>query len=200
LIVGLRLRLGFIATLALVALAVAPAAFARGSSYAFDGGTAAQRNQVVRALDASSFDWRILPTRVTVHIARGLDSEATPEHVWLDADLLDAGRFSWGVVQHEFAHQIDFLLLSGTQREELRNLLHAPVWCTSDGLGLAHSDYGCERFASTLAWTYWRSADNSMRPQSKNDESAAMSPAAFRGVLKRMLDVNSTLVRTAGSR
>lgn len=197
---ALRLRLGFIATVALVALAVAPAAFARGTSYAFQGGTTTQRNQVVRALDASSFDWRILPTRVTIHIARGLDSEATPAHVWLNADLLDAGRFSWGVIQHEFAHQVDYLLLSPAQREELRTLLRAPVWCTSDVIGLAHSDYGCERFASTLAWSYWPSADNSMRPQSKNDESAAMSPAAFRGVLKRMLGVNSTLTRTARSR
>jgi hypothetical protein len=197
---GMRLRLGFIATLALVTLAVAPAAFARGGNYTFDGGTAAQRKQVVRALDASSFDWSILPARVTIQIARGLDSEATPAHVSLDADLLNAGRFSWGVVQHEFAHQVDFLLLADAQREELRNLLHAPVWCTSDVLGLAHSDYGCERFASTLSWAYWPNTDNSMRPGSTNDESAAMNPAAFRAVLKRMLGVNTTLRRTAGSR
>ncbi len=197
---GLRLRLSFVTTIALVALAVVPTALARGADFTFDGGTAAQRNHVVRALAASSFDWSILRSPVKVHIGRGLESEATPANVWLNGDLLDSGRFSWGVVQHEFAHQVDFFLLTDAQREELRNLLHAPVWCTSDVLGIAHSDYGCERFASTLAWAYWPSADNSMRPQSKNDEAAAMSPAAFRAALKRMLGVNSTIRRTGGSR
>ena len=31
-----------------------------------------------------------------------------PGQIWLDASLLDSGRFSWGVVQHEYAHQVDF--------------------------------------------------------------------------------------------
>ena len=186
-------------TIALVALVVIPSAFARSANLSFDGGTAAQRSQVTRALEASSFDWGIVRNRVKIHIARDLESEATPGNVWLNADLLDSGRFSWGVVQHEFAHQVDFFLLTAAQREELRVLLHAPVWCTSDSLGLVHADYGCERFASTLAWAYWPSADNSMRPHSKNDESGAVSPAAFRAALKRMLGVNNQLRRTAGS-
>lgn len=184
---GLRLRICFVATLALVALALVPAAFARSASYVFDGGTQAQRAQVTRALAASSFDWRLLPARVTVHIARGRDSEATPGNVWLDGELLDAGRFSWGVVQHEFAHQVDFLLLNDAQRDELAGLLHVPVWCSEEQPGIRHVDYGCERFASTLAWSYWQNADNVMRPQSATAESAALAPAAFRATLKRML-------------
>jgi len=185
--VGLRLRIGFITTLALVALALAPASFARSTKYGFDGGTQAQRAQVTRALEASEFDWRVLPARVTVHIGRGVDSEATPGNVWLDADLLDAGRFSWGVVQHEFAHQVDFLLLTDAQRAELARLFHVPVWCSVEQPGLLHSTYGCERFASTLAWAYWQSTDNVMRPRSATDESAWLAPAAFRSTLKRML-------------
>jgi hypothetical protein len=185
--VGLRLRIGFFASVALAALALAPAGFARSANYVFEGGTQAQRAQVTRALDASTFDWRILRARVTVHISRGHDSEATPGHVWLDAELLSSGRFSWGVVQHEFAHEVDFLVLSDAQRAELARLLRAPVWCSNQQFGLHHSDYGCERFASTLAWAYWQNADNAMRPQSATDESAAVAPAAFRTVLKRLL-------------
>jgi hypothetical protein len=186
-IVGLRLRIFLGATVALAALAVAPAALARSAGYVFEGGTSAQRAQVTRALDASSFDWRALPSRITVHIARGLDSEATPGHVWLDANLLDSGRFSWGVVQHEFAHQVDFLLLTDAQRGELAALLHVAVWCPGDHLDSRHGEYGCERFASTFAWAYWQSPDNVMRPRSASDESSAMTPTAFRATVKRLL-------------
>ena len=184
---ALRLRICFVATIVALALLIVPAAFARKASTVFEGGTAAERAQVTRALDASSFDWRILQQSVTVHIGRGVDSEATPGNVWLDANLLDSGRFSWGVVQHEFAHQIDFLLLSDVQRATLARLLHAPVWCADTSLDQPHSDYGCERFASTLAWAYWQSPDNVMKPSGRSDESAAMAPAAFRSVLKGML-------------
>jgi hypothetical protein len=188
--VGLRLRIGFVATLALVALVPAQSAFARSASYVFAGGTQAQRAQVTRALEASSFDWSVIPARVTVHIAPGLDSEATPGEVWLDSELLDSSRFSWGVVQHEFAHQVDFLLLTGAQRTQLAGLLHASVWCSDELPGLPHAAYGCERFASTLAWSYWQSSDNVMRPHSATDESSALAPAAFRATLKRMLGPN----------
>jgi hypothetical protein len=186
-VVGLRLRIGFVTTVALVALALVPAAFARSANYVFAGGTQAERAQVTKALDASSFDWHVLPARVTVHIGRGLDSEATPGDVWLDAELLDSGRFAWGVIQHEFAHQVDFLLLTDAQRAQLARLLHVSVWCSLEQPGLRHADYGCERFASTLSWAYWQSSDNVMRPRSANDESAALAPAVFRSTLKRML-------------
>lgn len=80
--------------------------------YRFDGGTVSQRSQVRAALRASSFDWSVVPAVVTVHIVRGLgNSEAAPGEIWLDADLLDSGTFAWGVVQHEYAHQVDFFVL-----------------------------------------------------------------------------------------
>jgi hypothetical protein len=185
--VGLRLRITISATLAIAALAVVPAAFARSASTTFEGGTPAQRTQVTRALAASAFDWQLLPQRVTVHIGRGIDSNATPGDVWLDGNLLDSGRFAWGVVQHEFAHQVDFLLLNDVQRAELERLLHASVWCSDGVPTLPHSSFGCERFASTLAWAYWQSPDNVMRPAGPNAEGAALAPAAFRSVLKGML-------------
>ena len=184
---ALRLRICFLATVVIAALVLVPGAFARKASTVFDGGTAAQRAQVTRALDASSFDWRALPQAVTVHIVRGIDSEATPGNVWLDANLLDSGRFSWGVVQHEFAHQVDFLLLTDAQRATLARLLHASTWCVDTVTDAPHSDYGCERFASTLAWAYWQNPDNVMRPSALGDESGAVAPATFRAVLKGML-------------
>src|SRR5207253_2375434 len=59
-------------------------------------------------------------------------------------------------------------------------------WCYGE-LGLDHSAYGCERFASTLAWAYWPSADNSMSPACTRGESGAMPAAKFRALLAQVL-------------
>jgi len=190
----LRPRTLVLLILAFAVMASAPAAFARGGNYAFDGGTSAQRAQVDKALNASSFDWSVIRGQVTVHIGR-FDSHASAGEIWLDARLLDSGRFSWGVVQHEFAHQIDFSLLTSENRVELERLLGAKAWCW-DTSGLQHADYGCERFACTLAWAYWQNGDNCMKPASKHDESAGMTPAAFRATLARMLGVPSLKLRS----
>jgi hypothetical protein len=183
---ALRLRLSTAVAILLGALVFSSAAFARGAAVVFSGGSATERSQVTRALAASSFDWTLLPARVTVHIGRDFDSEAAPAEVWLDADLLETGRFSWGVVQHEFAHQVDFLLLSADARDRFALLLGGSTWCGYSP-AFAHGDYGCERFASTLAWAYWPSASNCMKPTSSQDESAAMAPAAFRATLAEAL-------------
>jgi hypothetical protein len=168
------------------ALALAGPAQAAGGHYDFDGGTKRQRAEVRAALEASSFDWGLVPARVIVHI-RPLDhSYSAPGHIWLDADLLGAGRFAWAVVQDEYAHQVDFLLFDSATRERLKAALGARDWCYGVK-GLAHHEYGCERFASTLVWAYWPSKDNAYRPQSPNDESAAMAPAAFRALLGQLL-------------
>ena len=110
----------------LLALALAPAAQAAGGRYVFDGGTRAERGQVTAALNASSFDWDLIPGRIVVHIGAGLSPHAMAGQVWLDAGLLDTGRFSWGVVQHEYAHQVDFGLLSDPMRAQLQPQLQAP--------------------------------------------------------------------------
>lgn len=170
-------------SLAVAALAVAPAAFASGGNYAFDGGTKAEQSQVTAALDASAFPWGIVPGPVVVHIARGVDSSASPGQIWLDADLLDAGTFSWGVVQHEYAHQIDFALLNDTMRAQLHTLLGGTAWCGAEG----HAGLDCERFADLVAWSYWQSPDNVMKPQSAQDEGGQMAPAAFRAALAAIL-------------
>src|SRR5262249_27769736 len=152
---------------------VAAPAAAAGGSVAFRGGTQAEQAQVRAALDASSFNWSVIPRRVTVVIARGAAPSATAGTVTLDASLLDTGRFSWGVVQHEFAHEVDFSVLDDADRAVLAAALGGTAWWPN-GAALEHGSLTCERFASTLAWAYWPSADNVMRPDSSTDEAGAV--------------------------
>ena len=168
----------------LLALALAPAAHASGGRYAFDGGTHAQRGQVTSALRASSFDWSLVPGRIVIHIGHGVSSHAVAGQIWLDGGLLDTGRFSWGVVQHEYAHQVDFGLLSDAMRARLQPLLQDSAWWGSPD---QHSQLGCESFAALLAWAYWESPDNVMRPASATDEGGQLPPAAFRAALTAIL-------------
>ena len=188
-------RLAPALALVAAALALAPAALASGGNYTFAGGTRDQRGQVVQALQASSFPWSVVTQSVVVHIARGIPSSATPGNVWLDGDLLDAGRFSWGVVQHEYAHQLDFLVLTEAQRTALHALLGGATWW-DDGVA-AHGARDCERFADEVAWSYWTSADNVMRPAGPQDEGGQVAPAAFRAALARLLPAIAPLRTTA---
>ena len=165
------------------ALAVVPAALASGGNYAFDGGTKAEQSQVSAALNASAFPWGIVPGPVVVHIKRGLSSSAAPNQIWLDADLLDAGMFSWGVVQHEYAHQVDFALLTDATRAQLHPLRQGTSWRGAEG----HANLDCERFADLVAWSYWVSPDNVMKPRGSQDEGGQVSPAVFRASLAAFL-------------
>ena len=171
--------------------AASPAA-AGGGHYVFASGTFKHQEQVRAALDASAFDWNLVPVQITIHIARGTESRAIPGEISLDANLLDAGVFSWGVVQHEYAHQVDFFLLDDVKRQALNAALGGSNWCYGVS-GLAHFQYGCERFASTLAWAYWPTAQNSMKPASAKDESAAMAPARFRQLMGIMIGAPTTV-------
>ena len=173
-------------------LAIAAPAHAAGGNYAFDGGTRAERTQVRSALNVSRFNWSVVPGRITIHIGRGIASEAAPGEIWLDANLLDSGKFAWGTVQHEYAHQVDFGLFGDPLRVQLNRSLHGQHW-GYDVAGLKHSAYGCERFASTLAWAYWPSKQNALRPTSPSDEAAAMAPRKFRALMKKMLAERSWL-------
>jgi hypothetical protein len=188
-------RFATLALVALAGLALVQSAFAGGGNYSFDGGTRAQQATVTAALNASTFDWNVVP-HVTVHIARAIpSSEAAPGEIWLDANLLDSGKFSWGVVQHEYAHEVDFLLLDDAKRAVLAPQLGGVSWWASRRVLLAHGELSSERFASTLAWSYWTSAANSMKPSGPRDESAAMAPAAFRAALAQVLPLAAPVVR-----
>ena len=84
-----------------------------------------------------------MPATITIHIKQGIPSEATRGNIWIDSDLLASGRFAWGVVQHEYAHQVDFALLTDATRAQLHALLGGSAWCGAEG----HATLDCERFA-----------------------------------------------------
>jgi len=132
-----------------------------------------------------------VPARITIHIVRGEDSHSRRGEIWLDADLLDSGRFAWATVQDEFAHQVDFFLLTPAMRAELQQALGAQAWCYENTSIQAHGDQGCERFTALLPWAYWQSSDNAYRPTSRTSESAAMAPAKFKALLSRLLGAST---------
>jgi hypothetical protein len=182
----LRITLSLFATVA-ATVAFAGGAAAAGGNYVFGGGTPNQQSQVRAALDASSFNWSIVPNQVTIHIARGTDSAATRGEIHIDADLLSSGRFAWGTIQHEYAHQVDFFLLGDDRRASAAPALGGKAWYPSAAVAVARGHLTAERFASTLAWSYWSSNDNTMKPETPKDESAAMAPVQFRALLVSLL-------------
>src|SRR5215210_8638702 len=175
-----------------VALVLPATALAGGGSYAFDGATPAERSTVRAALNASSFDWDVVPQQVTIHVGSIGTSHALPGHIWLDRGLLAAGRFAWATVMDEYAHQVDFLVLDPFHRSILQRRLGASAWCY-ETTGLSHSAYGCERFSSMVAWAYWPSKESSYRPESPSDETAAMPAREFRQLLASLVGVPRAL-------
>ena len=179
-----------------IVLLLVPAAVWPGAAtaaYSIDGGTLAEHATVRTGLAASSFPWQLVRAHVRIHIQAGVLSHAVPGEIWLDSHLLDAGRFSWAIVQHEYAHQVDFFLLDDVERIELEARLGGVSWWNSsryalapDG-SLAHGELTAERFASTLTWAYWPTRANVLRPESPCDESAALPPAQFRALLASVL-------------
>jgi hypothetical protein len=154
------------------------------------GGTPAEQATVHAALNASSFNWSLVP-QIQVTIQPGAGDSATSGSVALDPQVLDMGTFSWAIVQHEFAHQIDFYLLTDAERSQLAQAIGGTQWFPSGG-ALPHSAYSCERFASLVAWAYWPSVENSLRPHSPADEAGGIAPGAFRTLLAGMLNDSPT--------
>jgi hypothetical protein len=174
------------------ALALPASALAGGGDYVFQGASSAERSTVRAALSASSFDWGIVPERVTIHVGDVGSSHATPGHIWLDRGLLATGRFAWATVMDEYAHQIDFLVLDSTHRSILQQRLGARAWCY-EVEGLHHGAYGCERFSSMVAWAYWPSKESSYRPRSAADETSAMPAGQFRQLLSALVGAPAAL-------
>jgi hypothetical protein len=161
-------------------------ALASGGNYSIVGGTPFERLQVESALGASGFDWDMVAGPVTIHIDGGIVSHSLPGQIWLDSGLLDTGEFAWGVVQMEYAQQVQLSLVTAPMRVPLTALLGAQQWCYDD-LSLPRSASACERFAAMLAWAYWPSSKNCMKPAGKEDWSSSMDPAAFRALLRILL-------------
>jgi hypothetical protein len=155
---------------------------ARG--YSFAGGTARERETVRAALAASSFDWGRVPGHVTIHLVPGGSCYATPGQIWLGRRALVHGRAAWGLIQHEYGHEVDYFLLDARARASLDRALGGKTWWPNGRW--RHDQYGAERFASTLAWSYWTSPHNTLVRYARA-ESTAMRPAAFRRLVNRLL-------------
>jgi hypothetical protein len=180
------LRRLLILAVTLAALALPASALAGGGDYSFEGAGPAERSTVKAALNASAFDWSIVPQHVTIHVGAYGVSHSTPGDIWLDRGLLGAGRFAWATVMDEYAHQIDFQVLDTSSRAVLQEKLGTSAWCY-ESADLSHGANGCERFSSMVAWAYWPSKDNSYRPASPTDESASMPAAEFRNLLSSLV-------------
>jgi hypothetical protein len=108
----------------------------------------------------------------------------------------DASRFdwdlAWGIVQHEYAYQVDFFLLDAGDRRRVRQWLGGSDWCYEDP-DVDHDDHACERFASSLAWAYW--------PRYRRKIMAvhtAITAAEFRELLPRLLGPDDESIATQG--
>jgi hypothetical protein len=186
-LLGLAAVLVATAFLGLALLDGSSTAQAAAGGYSFDGGSARERAVVHAALGASSFDWSLVPAQVTIHITRGGSSYSTPGNIWLSEKLLSRGRASWGVVQHEYAHQVDFFLFDAKIRTSLNRALGGKTWWPGRaGEQLRHSQYGAERFASTLAWAYWPSRQNTLLRYA-HAEATALPTARFRTMLSDLV-------------
>lgn len=182
----LLINLATLLVVAAVSPTLSPSADQTRRGYVTLGGTPAQATEVRRALEASAFDWSVVPAVVKIRIGHGPNSWARQGEIRLSAELLDKGRQSWGTVEHEFAHQVDLHMLDDADRKKLRKALGGYAWLPKSE-AVPHHLRGAERFASTLAWAYWPSRESSMRPRSARDESGAMKPADFRALLARVL-------------
>ena len=80
-------------------------------------------------------------------------------------------------------------------RTKLHALLHGTSWWGGEG----HSELDCERFADALAWAYWPSQDNVMKPLSASDEGGQVAPAVFRAAMVGLLEHGSARVTASVS-
>jgi hypothetical protein len=186
----MKLLLAILASAAATFMVAGPAA-AAGGTYVFDGGSAKEQTTVRAALAASTFNWSLLP-QITIHVAKGSDSFAKPGEIWLDADLLDSGAFSWETVQHEYAHQIDFALLDAPKRAALQAALGGSDWCYETP-GLGHQAHACERFADKVATSYRISTGTAARSLASSSTSNAA--AKFRALLTGVLAAPAPAVK-----
>jgi hypothetical protein len=123
---------------------------------------------VRNALEASAFDWDLVTEPVTIQIVDCGCAGARPGVVVLDETLLEStpnGRaYTWGIVQHEYAHQVWWFALDDAQRGFLQEKLRGADLCYQQP-GLDHDAHVCERFASTLAWAFWPVEGNPARTE-----------------------------------
>jgi hypothetical protein len=174
---------------ALASLALAGTAQAAGGNYVIQGGSPEAQATVRSALDASWFDFSRISDQVTIRISRCGCAGARPGLIVLDEDVvLDTSlgaKYAWGLIQHEYAHQVDYLLFQDTDRAAIRRTLGGKDWCY-EVAGLKHDDHGCERFAEVFTWAFWPTRYNIQREDAR-DVAPKMKPRCFRAIVNALL-------------
>jgi hypothetical protein len=61
----------FVEALLVLELVAPSTANASGGNYGIQGGTPVEQGQIYSALNASSFDWSVVPTRIHLHVPAG---------------------------------------------------------------------------------------------------------------------------------
>jgi hypothetical protein len=163
-------------------------ALAVGGNYVIEGGSPEAQAQVRAALDRSAFDWDVVPAQVTIRITNCGCAGSRPGEFILDENVLTNSpygpRYAWGIVQDEYAHQVDFFVLDSGDRRTLLRRIGGKAWCY-EVAGLAHDSYGCERFSTLVAWAYWRSPENVRTPVWRGG--ASLKRWQFRALVNRLL-------------
>ena len=134
---------------------------------------AARRRQqatVRAALEVSSFDWSVLPARSSSTSRRSAAPTPRPATSTSTARCSTPAA-SRGASSSTSSHTRSTSSSSTTRSARRSTQRSAAATGATASPGLAHSAYGCERFASELAWAYWPSADNSMSPAATHGES-----------------------------
>jgi hypothetical protein len=171
-------------------LASAGDAFAVGGNYVFVGGSPEAQAQVRAALNRSAFNWSVVPQQITIRITHCGCAGSKPGEFILDEDVLTSSpfgpRYAWGIVQDEYAHQVDFFVFDQDDRRRFMARFGGKAWCY-EVAGLAHDDYGCERFSALLAWAYWRSPDNVRTPIWRPADAPRLRRDRFRALVARLL-------------
>ena len=82
---------------------------------------------------------------------------------------------------------------------QLTAQLGATQWCYENRL-LPPGANACERFAATLAWAYWPTPENSLKPVGPRDWSASMNARTFRILLARLIGARNLIDAPRGRR
>jgi hypothetical protein len=170
-------------------LVFAGTAEATAGNYVLEGGNAEAQETVRAALNASTFEFSRVPAQITIRITTCGCAGARPGLIVLDETVLtDASlgdRYSWALIQHEYAHQIDYFLFEDADRAAVRKALGGRDWCYEKA-GLAHDAHGCELFADVFAWAFWPARKNILRPDAKTF-APGQTPSQLRAFVNSLL-------------
>jgi hypothetical protein len=154
-----------------------------------EGGSPETQETVRAALNASSFDFNRVPAQITIKISRCGCAGARPGVIVLDEAVLSdtslGSRYSSGIIQHEYAHQIDYFLFQKSDRAAVRRTLGGQDWCY-EVARLGHDEHGCERFADVFSWAFWPAKGNMLRAEAKAI-APKMTPKKLRAFVNRLL-------------